>query len=136
MASFRRPAPRHAAYGPLSALPPGSMSQRSMPPRTAHPQVPSDAALAAAALRVAGSLSGHFRIPGDARLFRDDDMTWEQFEDSRMERLRRIQDLSKVWPDAHGVNMGEHHGPKTLVFSTSDYGRFSDGTGTIPAVKR
>ena len=122
----------------LSPLPqPGSMQQRPpMPPRTVHSQVPSSPELIEAANRLTGSFSGHFRLAGDTPLFRGDDMTWAQFDERRLERLRRMQDLAKTWPDAHGVNLGTSHGPKTLVFSTADYERFSDGTGTIPAVKR
>jgi len=135
---FRR-APKHSlALGALPPLPAGSMPQRPpMPPRTAHSRVPSSPELIEAANRLTGSFSGHFRLDGNVPLFRDDETTWAQFEDSRLERLRRMQDLTKakMWPDAHGVNLGEH-GPKTLVFSTTDYPRFSDGTGTIPAVKR
>lgn len=115
------------------------MQQRQLPPpRTAHAHVPTSPELIEAANRLTGSFSGHFRLKDDAQLFRDDETTWRQFEDSRMERLRRMQDLTKakMWPDAHGVNLGTSHGPKTLVFSTSDYARFTDGTGTIPAVKR
>jgi hypothetical protein len=114
------------------------MPQRSLPPRTAHAQVPTSPELTEAANRLTGSFSGHFRLADNAPLFRGDDMTWAQFDERRLERLRRMQDLTtaKVWPDAHGVNLGTSHGPKTLVFSTADYGRFSDGTGTIPAVKR
>lgn len=132
-----RRTPRHsAARGPLPALPPGSMPQRSLPPRTAHAQVPTNAELTEAARRLTGSFSGHFRLAEDAPLFRDDETTWRQFEDSRLERLRRIQQLGQGWPDAHGVNLGSDQSPRTLVFSTSDYKRFSDGTDTIPAVKR
>lgn len=128
--------PRHADYGPLPELPPGSMPQRPMPPRTVHSRIPTDAELAEAAQRLTGSFSGHFRLNGDVPLFRDDDMTWAQFDEQRMDRLRRMQDLANPWPDPHGVNLGGHHGPRTLVFSTSDYVRFTDNTATIPAVKR
>lgn len=137
---FRR-APKHSlAFGPLPPLPSDSMAQRPLPPRTVHPAgTPSPAELTEAARRVTGTFSGHFRLNGDVPLFRDDETTWAQtYEDSRLERLQRMQNLteSKAWPDAHGVNLGADCNPKTLVYSTSDYARFSDGTGTIPAVRR
>lgn len=128
--------PRHANYGPLPELPSGSMPQRSTPPRTVHSRIPTDVELAEAAQRLTGSFRGHFRLNGDAPLFRGDDMTWAQFDEQRMERLRLAQDLANPWPDRHGVNLGEHHGPKTLVYATTLYERFTDNTATIPAVKR
>lgn len=136
----RIPAAGHAS-DTLPMLPPGAMKQRTIemplvPSRTAYPQPPTRTELAEAANRLTGSFSGHFRLAGDQPLFRGDDMTWAQFDERRLERLRRIQELPKTWADPHGVNFGEHHGPKTLVFSTAGYPRFSDGTGSIPAVKR
>ena len=121
----------------LSPLPqPGSMAQRPpMPPRTVHAQVPPSPELIEAVNRLTGSFGSQFRLKDDVPLFSGDDMTWAQYDERRLERLRRMQDLEKTWPDAHGVNLGSH-GPQTLVFSTTDYPRFSDGTGTIPAVKR
>jgi len=135
----RTPAVVHAVET-LPSLPPGTMPQRTvelpkLPPRTAPTPMPSRAELDEAAKRLTSSFSGHFRLKGNVPLFRDD-MTLDEFDEQRTERLRRLQDLSKAWPDAHGVNFGDHHGPKTLVFSTADYERFNDGTDTIPAVKR
>lgn len=135
--------PAMSVSATLPPLPPGSMAQRGtgqnrpMPPRTAYPAgAPSPAELSEAARRVTGTFSGHFRLNGDVPLFRGDDMTWAQFDERRMERLRRMQDLANPWSDAHGVNLGASPNPKTLVYSTSDYARFADGTGMIPAVKR
>lgn len=128
--------PRHANYGPLPELPAGSMPQRPLPPRTVHAQVPTSAELTEAAQRLTGSFTRGFRLASDAPLFRGDDMTWSQFDEQRIELQRRRQDLTQPWPDTHGVNLGEHHGPKTLVFATTLHERFTDGTVTIPAVKQ
>jgi len=113
------------------------MAQRPpTPPRTAHAQVPSSPELIEAANRLTSSFGSQFRLKDNVPLFSGDDMTWAEYDERRLERLRRMQDLTSAWPDAHGVNLGTSHGPKTLVLSTADYERFSDGTGTIPAVKR
>lgn len=107
-----------------------------MPPATARCAGPAQGVdLDEAARRVAGTFSGHFRLNGDMRLFRDDDMTWSQFEKSRQARLARMQDLVEPWAAPGAVNLGRRHGPKTLVFSLTDHNRFSDGTDTQPAVK-
>jgi len=139
-----RPAPV-AGSGPLPSLPPGSMAQRC---RAAHAVLPpathsyrggweAAADLPAVSNRVLAALRPAFQLDPNVPLFRDDNTTWEQFEQSRMARVHRMQQMTEDgWPDAHGVNLGTGQSPKTLVFSTSLYERFSDGTGVQPAVSR
>ena len=134
----RTPAVVHAV-DTLPSLPPGAMPQRTvelpkLPARTAFP-APTQAELDEAARRLTGSFNGGFRLAANAPLFRGEDTTCADYDKQRLERLRRMQDLAKTWPD-HGVNLGIDQGPTTLVYATTGHGRFSDGTGTIPAVKR
>lgn len=137
------PGPCATDYRTLPPLPPGSMAQRDPEPWSPLPPVThtytggltATADLAGVARRVTASLRPAFRLDTKAPLFRDES-TWEQFEDSHMERLRRIQQIAEGWPDEHGVNLGTDQSPRTLVFATSLYERFSDRTGMQPAVKR
>lgn len=137
------PVPPPPAPQKLPALPPGSMAQRSnghyqpLPPmtHTYRGGLVADADLFGVAGRVTASLRPAFHLDTKAPLFRDD-TTWEQFEDSRLARLRWMQTLTQGQRDVHGENLGTGQGPRTLIMSTVTCERFSDGTGTIPAVKR